>query len=200
MTKIKICGLSRVTDIEAINTLKPDYIGFVFAKSKRRVTATQATSLRKFLSPRITPVGVFVDEAIESIQLLVQDGVIDVIQLHGIEDEEYIQRLKWQTHKPVIKAISVQSKGDVQKWSNSAADYLLLDHKNGGTGQSFDWDIIGKTCKPYFLAGGLTPENISKATLKTTPYAVDVSSGVETDGIKDPIKIHQFIRRARHEC
>jgi len=200
MAKVKICGLTSTSDIEAVNALKPDYIGFVFAKSKRQITPAHAISLRKILSPDIIAVGVFVDEAMEDILSLTKGGVIDVIQLHGLEDEGYIQMLKQLTHKPVVKAISVQSKGDVQKWSATAADYLLLDHKSGGSGQSFDWDMIGKTNKPYFLAGGLSHKNIVKAIQKTTPYAVDVSSGVETKGIKDPIKIQEFIRRVRHEC
>jgi len=197
MTKVKICGLLRPCDIEAVNTEKPDYIGFVFAESRRKVTLTQAAELKKLLSPDIIPVGVFVNEPIENILSLVSEGIIDVIQLHGLEGETYMQKLKLLTDKLVIKAIAVQSKGDVQKWSGSAADYLLLDHKGGGTGQSFDWDMIGEVDKPYFLAGGLRLENITEAIRKTTPYAVDVSSGVENEGFKDPAKIKEFIRRVR---
>lgn len=199
MIKVKICGLFRPCDIEAVNAEKPDYIGFVFAESRRKVTLIQAVELKKLLLPDITTVGVFVDEAVENIFLLVCEGVIDIIQLHGTEDEAYIQKLKQLTGKPVIKAVSVKSKGDVQKWSDTAADYLLLDHKGGGTGQSFDWDMIGEVNKPYFLAGGLRPENISEAIQKTVPYAVDVSSGVETGGVKDLAKIKEFIRRIRDE-
>lgn len=197
MVKVKICGLSRPCDIEAVNTEKPDYIGFVFAKSRRKVTPAQAVALKTLLSPDITSVGVFVDEAIERILSLVRENIIDIIQLHGSEDETYIQKLKRSTDKPVVKAIGVYSKGDVQKWATTAADYLLLDHKGGGTGQNFDWDMIGEIDKPYFLAGGLRPENIVKAIGQAAPYAVDVSSGVETGGIKDPKKITAFIRRVR---
>jgi phosphoribosylanthranilate isomerase len=199
--KIKICGLSRPADIEAVNAAKPDYIGFVFTESKREVTPEQALSLRKLLSPGIIPVGVFVDEPVINIFSLVRGGVIDVIQLHGsesIENEEYIRKLKLLTDTPVIKAVSVQSRGDVQKRSGTAADYLLLDNKGGGTGEPFDWDLIGKTDKPYFLAGGLSAENIAGAIAKTMPYAVDASSGVETNGVKDPEKIKEFIRRVRN--
>jgi len=199
MVKVKICGLSRPSDIEVVNTERPDFIGFVFAKSKRRVTLPQAVDLRKMLSSDIIPVGVFVNESIENILSLTQEGIIDAIQLHGSEDELYIQKLRLLTDAPIIKAISIHNKGDAQKWSATSADYLLLDHKGGGTGQSFDWDMIGKINKPFFLAGGLNAENIAKAIQKTMPNAVDVSSGVETEGIKDPIKIKEFIRRVRDE-
>jgi len=197
MVKVKICGLLRPCDIDAVNAEKPDYIGFVFAESRRKVTLTQAAELKNLLLPDIIPVGVFVNEPIENILSLVSEGIIDVIQLHGSESEAYIQKLKLLTAKPVIKAIAVQCKGDVQKWSGSEADYLLLDHKGGGTGQSFNWDMIGEVDKPYFLAGGLNPKNIVEAIGKTTPYAVDVSSGVEAEGLKDPAKIKEFIRRVR---
>ena len=198
MVKVKICGLSRMLDIETVNEYKPDYIGFVFAKnSRRRITPRQALELRKRLSPNIIPVGVFVDEPVENILALAHDGTIDFVQLHGSENEEYIKKLKTFTDKLIIKAVAVRDKGDIQKWVETAADYLLLDHKNGGSGEVFDWDIIGQTDKPYFLAGGLSPENITKAINTTTPFAVDVSSGVETDGLKDPLKIKEFIRRVR---
>lgn len=197
MIKIKICGIFRPCDIEAVNKEKPDYIGFVFAESRRKVTPTEAADLRKLLSSDIIPIGVFVDKPIPDILDLVHEGVIDVVQLHGSEDEEYIQKLKLLTDKPIIKAIGVQNKGDVQKWLETVADYHLLDNKRGGTGQKFDWNMIGETNKPYFLAGGLSIENITEAIQKNSPYAVDVSSGVETKGMKDPSKIKEFIRRVR---
>jgi len=197
--KVKICGLSRSCDIEAVNIEKPDYIGFVFAESKRKVTPEQAAELKKTLSPEILAVGVFVNEPIENILTLLKNSVIDIIQLHGMENEQYIKELKLLTKAPIIKAVSVHSKGDAQKWGNTSADYLLLDHKSGGTGQTFEWDLIGKVSKPYFLAGGLNIENINEAIVKTTPFAVDVSSGVETVGFKDPVKVKEFIRRVRNE-
>ncbi|MCL2026302.1 MAG: phosphoribosylanthranilate isomerase [Leptospirales bacterium] len=197
MVKVKICGLSRPDDIDAVNEEKPDYIGFVFAESRRKVSAQQALKLRKKLSPNIIPVGVFVNETIESILSLTQDGIIDAIQLHGSEDEEYIGRLKGLTGKPVIKTIAVQKEGDVQKRAATAANFLLLDNVSGGTGKTFDWNLIGKTSKPFFLAGGLDVKNITEAIAKTAPFAVDVSSGVEKDGFKDYGKIKEFIRRAR---
>ena len=198
MTKVKICGLTRLCDIQTVNIEKPDYIGFVFASSRRKVTPAQAMELRSKLAPGIIPVGVFVDETIENILPLVQNDVIKMVQLHGTESEEYIVQLKELTTAPIIKAISVNHAGDVQKWASTAADYLLLDNKGGGTGQAFDWSLIGNVTKPYFLAGGLDVNNIATAISQTTPFAVDVSSGVETDGYKNPAKIKEFIWRVRH--
>ena len=198
MFKIKICGLTRLCDIDAVNIEKPDYIGFVFADSRRRVSPRQAAELRERLEPGIIPVGVFVDERMENIVSLITNGIIDVVQLHGTENEEFIKRLKESTGKSIIKAISVQKSGDVQKWSLTSADYLLLDNKSGGTGRVFDWGLIGETPKPYFLAGGLDTENITSALNQTNAFAVDTSSGVETGGLKDPEKIKEFIRRVRN--
>lgn len=197
MVKIKICGLTRPCDIEAANEAGPEYIGFVFADSRRRITPAQALELRKALSPGIIPVGVFVNEAPDHIAALIRNGVIDVIQLHGNETEGDIAKLKTLTGKPVIKAVPVRRAGDAQKWRDSRADYLLLDHRGGGTGQCFDWDLIGETSKPFFLAGGLNKKNIGEAVRKTNPFAVDVSSGVETDGSKDREKIKQVITIVR---
>ena len=196
--KVKICGLTRPCDIESVNIEKPDYIGFVFAESRRKVTPAQAKELRSKLATGIIPVGVFVDETTRNILSLVQNNVIEMVQLHGAESEEYITRLKELTTAPIIKAISVRHAGDVQKWASTAADYLLLDNKGGGTGQAFDWSLIGNVTKPYFLAGGLDVNNIATAISQTTPFAVDVSSGVETDGYKNPAKIKEFIGRVRH--
>jgi phosphoribosylanthranilate isomerase len=198
LVKVKICGLSRLSDIDAVNKEKPEYIGFVFAESRRNVTPRQASDLRRKLTPGITPVGVFVDEDLETVVCVAQYGVIEVIQLHGSEDEEYIARLKTQTDKPVIKAVAVLNRGDAQKWSGTSADYLLLDDKTGGKGQRFNWDLIGNIEKPFFLAGGLCRENIITALEKVKPFAVDVSSGVETDGVKDHAKIREFIRIVRN--
>ena len=195
MTKIKICGLTRMEDIAAVNIAKPEYVGFVFAQSRRKISPALAQELRKNLAADIIPVGVFVNEPIENILELVRCGTIEIIQLHGAEDEEYIRKLK--QHTSIIRAIGIAGAGDVCKHRQTAADYLLLDNAAGGTGQSFDWDLIGETEKPFFLAGGLNPENISRAIAKTSPFAVDVSSGVETNGVKDSAKIHEFIRIAR---
>ena len=197
LPKIKICGLSRICDIDAVNNAKPEYIGFVFAESRRRVTPAQAAKLRDKLSPEIIPVGVFVDESPEKIISVVKSDIIKIIQLHGGETEEYIEKLKSLENAPVIKAISVVNPGDVQKWENSCADYILLDNKGGGTGQVFDWNLIGNINKPYFLAGGLNTENIKTAIQKTNPFAVDISSGVETNGLKDVQKINSIIEAVK---
>jgi len=198
MTKIKICGLTRMEDIDAANLYMPDYIGFVFAESRRKVDKTTAKTLKNRLDPRIKTVGVFVNEPIENILSLIENGVIDIVQLHSEENEKYIENLKSKTGILIIKAISVQNKGGVQKWNQSSADYLLLDHKNGGSGQIFDWNLIGETTKPFFLAGGINIENVTAAINKTNPYAVDISSGAETNGIKDSKKIKEFIGRVRN--
>ena len=198
MVKVKICGLSRLADIYAVNEEMPEYVGFVFAESRRNITPQLAFDLRRKLAPGIIPVGVFVNEDIRNIIPLAWGGVIDVIQLHGSEDEEYIVRLKALTDKPIIKAIAVLNEGDAKKWSETSADYLLLDGKGGGKGQRFDWDLIGKVDKPFFLAGGLYRQNIRTALKKVKPFAVDVSSGVETDGLKDHAKIREFIRMVRN--
>jgi phosphoribosylanthranilate isomerase len=196
--KVKICGLSKPHDIETVNKYRPDYIGFVFAEnSRRKITPDQALKLREKLDPGIACVGVFVNETIENIITMTRNGIIDIIQLHGAESEKYIQSLKELTEKQVIKAVSVKNIGDAQKWDNTSADYLLLDNLDGGTGKSFDWDLIGALEKPYFLAGGLCPENAGLSKKRIKPYALDVSSGVETDGFKDPVKIKEFIRRVR---
>jgi phosphoribosylanthranilate isomerase len=197
MAKIKICGLSRPCDIEAVNAAKPDYIGFVFAESRRRVSPSQAAELKKALSPNIASVGVFVDAPMDDIIALVRDGVIDVIQLHGNESEEYVSEIKSLCGKPVIKAVHMTTAGDAQKWDDSCADFLLLDSKGGGTGKRFDWDLIGVLQKPFFLAGGLHIGNIEAAIAKANPFAVDVSSGVETDGLKDSAKIDALVRKVR---
>jgi len=198
LTKVKICGLTQLPDVHAVNIEKPDYVGFVFADSRRRVTPAQATTLRSRLVYEIIPVGVFVDESIPNILSLVQNGIIQMIQLHGTENEEYIVKLKERTAVPIVKAISVRHLGVVQQWASTTADYLLLDNQGGGTGQAFDWRLIGDTTKPYFLAGGLDEDNIVNAINQTKPFAVDSSSGVETNGLKDPVKIKEFIRRVRH--
>ena len=197
MTRIKICGLSRVCDIESVNQAKPEYIGFVFAESRRKVTPEQAKELRMKLSPDIIPVGVFVNEKPEVIVSIVKSGIIDIIQLHGDETEEYIKEIKDLTGKPIIKAVSVVKAGDVQKFADTKADFLLLDNKSGGTGQAFDWDLIGEVDKPFFLAGGLNIKNVGLAISQTNPYAVDISSGVEVDGLKDKDKIISIVRNLR---
>ena len=200
MTKIKLCGLSRPCDIEWANALMPDYIGFVFAqKSKRFVSPERAKALREGLDSNIRAVGVFVNEAPEAVADLLNTGVIDMAQLHGGEDEEYIKALRGLTDKPLIKAFRVDSPADLEKARNSSADYVLLDNGAGGTGTAFDWALLKGFDRPYFLAGGLGPGNVRQAIMALDPFAVDVSSGIETNGAKDYMKMTAFVNAARHE-
>ncbi|MGB4660463.1 MAG: phosphoribosylanthranilate isomerase, partial [Mobilitalea sp.] len=189
MTKIKICGLSRPIDIEMVNNVLPDYIGFVFAKSKRQVNDSTALLLKSNLDPKIQVVGVFVNEDSNRIVRLCQEGVIDVIQLHGDEGEGYIRQLKSSVSNPIIKAVRVQTAEDIRLAEELSCDYILLDtykdNQYGGSGETFNWSIVPKGKKPFFLAGGINTENVLEAIESMNPYCIDVSSGVETDGYKD---------------
>ena len=198
MTRIKLCGLSRPCDIEAANALKPEYIGFVFApKSRRYVSPETAEALRKMLDPAIRAVGVFVREDPERIAGLLDWGIIDLAQLHGNEDEKYIARLRALTGKPLIRAFRVDSPAALAIARESTADYILLDNGAGGTGESFNWSLLQGFDRPYFLAGGLRPENAAAAVETLRPFAVDVSSGIETDGVKDGRKMKAFVDAVR---
>ena len=198
MTKIKLCGLTRPCDIQTANRLLPDYIGFVFApKSRRYITPEQAAALRGLLNPDLTAVGVFVNEPPKTVAELLDRGVIDIAQLHGTEDEEYISTLRALTDKPLIKAFRIDTEQDIAAAENSTADYVLLDSGNGGTGTVFDWSLIRRLKRPYFLAGGLTADNVGGAVASLHPYAVDVSSGIETGGVKDEDKMTRFVHAVR---
>ena len=199
MTKIKLCGLSRLCDIEAVNALNPEYIGFIFAaKSKRYISPERAAALKKQLNASVKAVGVFVNEKPEVIAALLQNGTIDIAQLHGsIEDEAYIKQLRGLTDKPIIRAFRIDTEQDVAKAETSSADYVLLDSGSGGTGTVFNWNLIRNINRQFFLAGGLDPDNVELAVKRLKPYAVDVSSGIETDGVKDITKMRQFVRTVR---
>lgn len=199
MTKIKLCGLTRPCDIEYVNELLPEYIGFVFApKSRRYVSPEKAEVLREHLDDRITPVGVFVDEKIEVIADLIKRKIIDIVQLHGNESEQYIEDLRRVIDCPVIKAFRIESEADIVSANNSSADYVLLD-SGGGTGKVFDHSLLKDIARPYFLAGGLTPENVETAVKQLKSFAVDVSSSLETDGFKDKIKMTAFVNAVRKD-
>ena len=199
MTKIKLCGLTRPCDIECVNELLPEYIGFVFApKSKRYISPEKAQQLREILDGRITPVGVFVDENIEVIADLIKRKIIDAVQLHGNESEQYITDLRRVIDCPVIKAFQIESKADIVSANNSSADFVLLD-SGGGTGKVFDHSLLKDIARPYFLAGGLTPENVETAVKQLKSFAVDVSSSLETDGFKDKIKMTAFVNAVRKD-
>lgn len=193
MTKVKLCGLRREEDVEAANGLRPDYIGFVFAeKSRRAVTRETAARLKSLLAPGIPAVGVFVNAQPETVAYLLEDGIIDLAQLHGQEDADYIARLRALTDRPLIQAFRVRTAEDVKRAEQSPADYILLD-AGAGDGKTFEWELAGSVLRPYFLAGGLTPENAGEAVARLHPFALDVSSGIETDGGKDPEKMRAFM-------
>ena len=199
MTKVKLCGLSREDDIAVVNELRPDLVGFVFAKkSKRYVSPERAAQLRALLAPGILAAGVFVNEPVESVAGLLDRGVIDVAQLHGSEDDAYIASLRTLTDKPIFHAFKVKSEADLPAIENCAADLVLLD-SGAGTGKTFDWSLVRSVQRPYFLAGGLDPDNVADAIAALHPYGVDVSSGIETDGVKDESKMAAFVAAARKE-
>lgn len=195
-TKVKICGLTRAEDVDAVNMAKPDYAGFVFAGSRRRVTPEQAAVLRARLHPSIVPVGVFVNAPLAEIAAMVERGTIQMAQLHGGESWETIRALKAETGVPVIQAVRVDTRDDILRQLASPADYLLLDNGAGGTGQAFDWQLATACTRPFFLAGGVDLANIRKA-LALEAYCIDTSSGVETDGKKDAAKILAIVQAVR---
>lgn len=211
MIKIKICGLKTIDDVLAVNKYLPEYVGFVFANTKRFVTDEQALNMKKALDKNIKTVGVFVNEPVEHVIALCENKILDAVQLHGDEDENYIRTVKQKTGKTVIKALKVQRKEQVLQGVSKAADYMLYDtYKKGvlgGTGERFPLEILQECIttwqqdnmeiKPFFLAGGLDADNVSRILNSISCYCVDVSSGVETDGKKDETKIKEFIEQVR---
>ncbi|SHM56546.1 phosphoribosylanthranilate isomerase [Ruminococcus flavefaciens] len=196
MTKIKMCGLRREADIEFANKLRPEYIGYVFAQSsKRYVQPEKAAELTKKLDKNIIPVGVFVNSPIEEVIGIVRSGAVRAVQLHGEEDEDYIAELK-KLDICVIRAFKVRSEADVRAAEESSADYVLLD-SGQGSGETFDWSVIGEIKREYFLAGGLTADNAAEAIQQLHPYAVDASSCLEIDGFKDFGKMKAFAEAVR---
>lgn len=199
MTKIKLCGLTRQCDIEWANELMPDFIGFVFAKkSSRYVTFDEARKLRQSLNPDIIPTGVFVNETIENIEYLVNHNIIDIIQLHGNEDNQYIKTLRQKVSCPIIQAFHIKTQSDIETAKKSEADYIMLDSA-GGVGKTFNHSLIGSIDRKFFLAGGLSAENVGEAISKIHPYAVDASSSLETDGVKDRNKMAAFVKAVQNE-
>ena len=202
-TKIKICGLSRPEDIETANKLSPEFVGFVFwPKSKRYVDPDTASALRLILDPKIKAVGVFVDAKVEEVSDLLNRGIIDIAQLHGHEDEDYINSLRQLTDKPLIQAFQLgkdpkeDPKMTLLRALTSSADYVLID-SGMGSGETFDWRVLEGFKREYFLAGGLHSGNVAEAVEKTHCFAVDVSSNVETDGKKDSKKMKAFVDAVR---
>lgn len=212
--KVKMCGISKVETIPAIVDAKPDYMGLVFAPSKRQVTVDQAKILveelhrgyaKKYGSDTehdkngtIKTVGVFVNETVENLVTIANEANLDAVQLHGDEDEAFIQSLKERTNVEVWKAVQIRSAADVEKWIDSSADMLLFDayHKDerGGTGEVFDWSSLDAFERPFMLAGGIDSTNVARAIRTVRPYGIDISSGIETNGVKDDEKITAFTK------
>ena len=212
--KVKMCGISKVETIPAIVDAKPDYMGLVFAPSKRQVTVDQAKILVEELhrgyakkygsdtehdkNDTIKTVGVFVNETVDNLVTIANEANLDAVQLHGDEDEAFIQSLKERTNVEVWKAVQIRSAADVEKWIDSSADMLLFDayHKDerGGTGEVFDWSSLDAFERPFMLAGGLDSTNVARAIRTVRPYGIDISSGIETNGVKDDEKITAFTK------
>ena len=221
--KVKMCGISKIETIPAVIEANPDYMGLVFAPSKRQVTVDQAKTLVEELHKQyanrynrdaeqysnqtlihqesIKTVGVFVNETVESLLKIAKEVKLDVIQLHGDEDESFIQTLKEQSNVEVWKAVQVRSAADAEAWIDSSADMLLFDayHKDerGGTGEVFDWSSLDEFERPFMLAGGINSTNVARAIRTVRPYGIDISSGIETEGVKDDDKIKAFTNIVR---
>lgn len=201
MTRIKICGLSRPQDVAYVNQARPDWCGFVvnFPKSRRSVTPEALRDLRRELDPSVVPVGVFVDRPVEEVTGLLNCGIISIAQLHGHEDEAYVAALRAKAPgNEIWRAFQVREPGDLERSAAFPADRILLD-SGQGTGRTFDWSLLKHFPRPYLLAGGLNPENLPAAIRTLRPYGVDLSSGVETDGVKDFTKIQAAVAAAREE-
>lgn len=197
MAKIKICGIMRTADVEAVNQYLPDYCGFVLSRPfKRYISKDAARHFKDMLDERIKAVGVFVDTPPDEAAGFAEEGIIEEIQLHGHEDDRYILNLKKLTDVPVTKAFTIRSENDLKRAAESKADYVLLDNGTG-TGESFDWTLIRDIGREFGIAGGLNPDNVAEVIKKFNPYLVDVSTGVETEGVKDALKVKKFIENAR---
>lgn len=212
--KVKMCGISKIETIPAVVEAKPDYMGLVFAPSKRQVTVDQAKILVEELhrgyakkygsdtehdkNDTIKTVGVFVNETIDNLVTIANEANLDAVQLHGDEDEAFIQSLKERTNVEVWKAIQIRSAADAEAWIDSSADMLLFDayHKDerGGTGEVFDWSSLDAFERPFMLAGGIDSTNVARAIRTVRPYGIDISSGIETNGVKDDEKITAFTK------
>lgn len=198
-TKIKICGLKRIEDVISVNVAEPDYCGFIFnvSGSRRSIGAEQLNILVDMLNPEIVPIGVFVNEKTDVILRIVRESGIRMVQLHGQENGEIIHTIQSKAQVPVIKAVSVRSKEDVRSAVLSPADYLLFDCGEGGTGQTFDWNLLENIPRPYFMAGGIGTHNMEEVLRRFSPFALDVNSSVETDRKKDGKKILAAVRMLR---
>ena len=198
MTKIKACGLTRERDIDYVNQYLPDYAGFIlnYPKSRRGLSPERAEALIRLLNPGIGAVGVVVDQPLEVAAELLNRGYLDALQLHGSEDADYIRALQRATGRPVWKAFQIHSASDLAAAAASPADMVVLD-SGQGSGEPFDWSLLQGFDRPYFLAGGLGPHNVVRAVRQLHPYGIDLSSGIETDGVKDKGKLSSVIVSVR---
>ena len=199
MARIKICGLSRLEDVEVVNEILPEYAGFIinYPKSIRSLNPLQVKELCCHLDKKVRAVGVFVDSPIELPLRMLREGTIDLAQLHGREDDAYIRKLMEKAKRPVIKAFSVSKEEDIDRVMSCPASYVLLDHPLGKNGEVVDWSLLKKVNRPYFLAGGLGEANVQEAIRALHPFAVDMNSRLETEGKKDPEKMRQAVKLAR---
>ena len=196
MARVKICGINSPEDVEIVNELKPDYVSFAFYKNKRQVTYEKARKLKQILDKDIRVIGVFVDENTNVVASAANDDLLDVIEFHGNEGPGEIERIKAFTSKPIIQGFRIRSRADVEVALDSHADSILM-YSDSECGVPMDWKLLTNVTRPYFLAGGLNAYNIEKAIKICHPFAVSVTTGVETDGIKDREKMAAFIKMAR---
>lgn len=197
MALVKICGIRTEQDAVIINEAKPDFAGFICSQGFRRsITLEKAVALRKQIRAGISTVGVFVNEEIDTVLSFLESGAINAVQLHGNEDNNYIDLLRTYTDAVIVKAFVVKTKEDIETAEKSHADMIILD-SGTGTGKEFNQELIGNFPRKYFLAGGMNPGTVAEKIKKLNPFAVDVSSGVETDGVKDRQKVLEFIKQVR---
>ena len=196
--RVKLCGMFREQDVEAVNEAKPDFCGFIVnvPASHRSLSTERAKTLAREVGSGIFTVGVYVNDTDDRVARDGSQGYFDVIQLHGEEDEGYIERVRSRTDAPIIQAFQVRREQDVRSANESTADMVLLD-SGQGTGREFDWSLLASVERPYILAGGLTPENVGQVIRELHPWGVDMSSGLETDRVKDPEKIRAAVAAVR---
>ena len=199
MTKVKICGITHEVEISIMNELNPDFVGFVFAsKSRHFIAPEHAGLLRSKLKRGIKTVGVFTNASLRNVALTMETAGLDMVQLHGDETAEYIAALREYIHCPIMKVVKVAKPIDADKAMYTTADYVMLDGGSAGSGKSFDWSLLGNMRRNFFLSGGLTPENIHEALrLEPKPFGLNVSSGVESNKVKDYRKVMKFILAVR---
>lgn len=201
MSLVKFCGLFRDEDIKNVNILKPDYAGFVFAESRRKISMEQSIHFKNMLDKSIKAVGVFLNNTIEEIINICSRNIIDLVQLHGNISDEFINEIKLKTNMPVIIAANITELNNILALEKSRADYVLLDSKKAGSGRQFDYNLLNHALKngftrQYFIAGGININNIEEV-MKYNPYCIDISSGIEKNGVKDYYLMEEIIKKIK---